>query len=91
MSESVGPVRRMERMDITPEPSFSAIYIFSLDHKMIGRQFLFVGLLMLMIGGFSPCWCAGNWPGRNPPVPGLSLSLNPIFTANGGDHSAADL
>ena len=26
-------------------------YLFSLDHKMIGRQFLFAGLLMLIIGG----------------------------------------
>ena len=26
-------------------------YIFSLDHKMIGRQFLFSGLFMLIIGG----------------------------------------
>ena len=26
-------------------------YIFSLDHKMIGRQFLFAGLLMLIVGG----------------------------------------
>ena len=26
-------------------------YIFSLDHKMIGRQFLFGGLFMLIIGG----------------------------------------
>ena len=26
-------------------------YIFSLDHKMIGRQFLFAGLIMLVIGG----------------------------------------
>ena len=33
-----------------PKPSFISHYIFSLDHKMIGRQFLFVGLLML----FSP-------------------------------------
>jgi len=27
-------------------------YIFSTDHKMIGRQFLFAGLFMLLIGGF---------------------------------------
>lgn len=26
-------------------------YLFSLDHKMIGRQFLFTALLMLVIGG----------------------------------------
>ena len=30
---------------------FVRTYIFSTDHKMIGRQFLFLGLFMLMIGG----------------------------------------
>ena len=26
-------------------------YFFSFDHKMIGRQFLFTGMFMLVIGG----------------------------------------
>lgn len=30
---------------------FIRTYIFSTDHKMIGRQFLFLGLFMLLIGG----------------------------------------
>ena len=30
---------------------FWRTYIFSTDHKMIGRQFLFLGLFMLVIGG----------------------------------------
>ncbi len=30
---------------------FWRTYIFSTDHKMIGRQFLFLGLFMLMVGG----------------------------------------
>ncbi|HWT81510.1 MAG TPA: cbb3-type cytochrome c oxidase subunit I, partial [Candidatus Methylomirabilis sp.] len=30
---------------------FWRTYIFSTDHKMIGRQFLFMGLLMLVVGG----------------------------------------
>ena len=33
------------------ELSFVRKYIFSLDHKMIGRQFLFMGLFMIIIGG----------------------------------------
>jgi cytochrome c oxidase subunit 1 len=33
------------------ELGFWRTYIFSTDHKMIGRQFLFMGLLMLIIGG----------------------------------------
>ena len=33
------------------ELGFWRTYVFSLDHKMIGRQFLFFGLLMLIVGG----------------------------------------
>src|ERR1700722_5282109 len=31
---------------------FIRTYIFSEDHKMIGRQFLFMALFMMSIGGF---------------------------------------
>ncbi len=34
------------------ELGFLRTYVFSTDHKMIGRQFLFLGLSMLIIGGF---------------------------------------
>lgn len=33
------------------EVSFIRHYVFSTDHKMIGRQFLFLGLFMMIIGG----------------------------------------
>jgi cytochrome c oxidase subunit 1 len=33
------------------EPGFIRHYIFSTDHKMIGRQFLFLGLFMMILGG----------------------------------------
>ncbi len=33
------------------EQSFIQKYVFSTDHKMIGKQFLFTTLLMLMLGG----------------------------------------
>src|SRR5207245_3181666 len=33
------------------ELGFLRTYVFSTYHKMIGRQFLFLGLLMLLIGG----------------------------------------
>jgi cytochrome c oxidase subunit 1 len=33
------------------EPSFIRHYVFSTDHKMIGRQFLFLGLFMMILGG----------------------------------------
>jgi cytochrome c oxidase subunit 1 len=50
---------------------FVRTYLFSTDHKMIGRQFLFMGLFMLLIGGFMAMlirWELG-WP--ETPVPGL--------------------
>ena len=34
------------------DQGFVRTYLFSTDHKMIGRQFLFLGLFMLAIGGF---------------------------------------
>jgi cytochrome c oxidase subunit 1 len=50
---------------------FVRTYIFSTDHKMIARQFLFLGLFMLLIGGFLAMlirWQLG-WP--ETPVPGM--------------------
>ena len=34
------------------EMSFTEKYIFPLDHKMIGMQYMFTGLLMALVGGF---------------------------------------
>ncbi len=53
------------------ELGFWRTYIFSTDHKMIGRQFLFLGLFMLIIGGLLAMlirWELG-WP--ETPVPGM--------------------
>jgi cytochrome c oxidase subunit 1 len=33
------------------EPGFIRTYVFSTDHKMIARQFLFLALFMMSIGG----------------------------------------
>ena len=57
------------------ELGFVRTYIFSTDHKMIGLQFLFLGLFMLVIGGLLALlvrWQLG-WP--ETPVPGLALAL----------------
>ena len=43
--------RRTRRMSITKNWVFSERISFRLDHKMIGRQFLFMGLLMIIVGG----------------------------------------
>ena len=53
---------------------FVRTYIFSTDHKMIARQFLFLGLFMLLIGGFLAMlirWQLGFPETRVPIVGGL--------------------
>src|SRR5438034_10534482 len=57
------------------ELSFVRTYIFSTDHKMIARQFLFMGLFMMILGGLLALvvrWQLG-WP--ETPVPGLGWLL----------------
>ncbi|MGH8060101.1 MAG: cbb3-type cytochrome c oxidase subunit I, partial [Candidatus Entotheonellia bacterium] len=57
------------------EHGFVRTYIFSTDHKMIGRQFLFLGLIMMVLGGFLAMlvrWELG-WP--ETPVPGFRWLL----------------
>jgi cytochrome c oxidase subunit 1 len=59
------------------ELGFWGTYVFSTDHKMIARQFLFLGLVMLVIGGLLAMlirWQLG-WPEQ--PVPGLFRWLFP--------------
>ncbi len=55
---------------------FLRTYVFSTDHKMIGRQFLFLGLTMLVIGGLLAMmvrWQLG-WPDK-PIVSPLNLLI----------------
>src|SRR5215471_11802390 len=48
---SVGPTHGTAVGHAHPELSFVRKYIFSTDHKIIGIQFLFSGLIFLFIGG----------------------------------------
>src|SRR5688572_154574 len=68
------------------KPSFISHYIFSLDHKMIARQFLFVGLLMLMIGGILAMLVRWQLAWPESPVPGLGFVSEPYIYPgpNGG-------
>jgi len=36
-----------------PEPGFWRKYVFSVDHKVIGTQYMFLGLVMALLGGAS--------------------------------------
>jgi cytochrome c oxidase subunit I len=61
------------------ELSFIRTYIFSLDHKMIGRQFLFMGLLMLLIGGLLAMLVRWQLAWPETPVPGLGFVPEPYI------------
>ena len=62
------------------EPAgFWSHYVFSTDHKMIGRQFLFLGLFMLIIGGTLAMLIRWQlaWPETE--VPGLGWVPEPTM------------
>jgi cytochrome c oxidase subunit 1 len=51
MSDTVAATAAHSEAVHHAEAGFWRTYVFSTDHKMIGRQFLFLGLLMLLVGG----------------------------------------
>jgi cytochrome c oxidase subunit 1 len=57
------------------EVGFWRHYIFSTDHKMIARQFLFLGLGMLVVGGLLALLVRWQLAWPETPVPGMSLLL----------------
>lgn len=70
------------------EESFVRKYIFSLDHKMIGKQFLIFGLIMFMVGGGLALlfrWQLA-WPDRPLPIIGVSKA----YQEEGEVTTAAD-
>ena len=63
-----------ESHDHHHEESFVRKYLFSLDHKMIGKQFLIFGLIMFMVGGGLALlfrWQLA-WPDKPLPIIGVS-------------------
>src|SRR5260370_14183860 len=62
------------------ELGFVRTYIFSTDHKMIARQFLFLGLFMMIIGGLLALMVRWQLAWPETPVPGLG----PILRETGG-------
>ena len=57
------------------ELGFLRTYIFSTDHKMIGRQFLFLGLLMMILGGLLALVVRWQLAWPETAVPGLQVIL----------------
>jgi cytochrome c oxidase subunit 1 len=62
-----------------PQLGFVRTYIFSLDHKMIGRQFLFMGLLMIIVGGLLAMLVRWQLAWPETPVPGLNFIPEPYM------------
>jgi cytochrome c oxidase subunit 1 len=61
------------------EPGFWRTYVFSLDHKMIGRQFFFLGLFMLIVGGFLAMLMRWQLAWPEEAVPGFSWVPEPTM------------
>src|SRR5574341_1092526 len=61
------------------ELGFLRTYIFSLDHKMIGRQFLFSGLFMILIGGLLAMMIRWELAWPETAVPGVSWVPEPYM------------
>jgi cytochrome c oxidase subunit 1 len=71
----------MELQAIHPEPtSFIWKYVFSQDHKVIAKQFLWTGLLFLLFGGTLAMLIRWQWAYPAQPVP----ALGPIFFKSTG-------
>lgn len=77
-----------ESHDHHHEETFLSKYIFSLDHKMIGKQFLIFSLIMFMIGGGLAMlfrWQLA-WPDKPLPIIGVSKT----YQEEGEIATAAD-
>src|SRR6185369_2683409 len=77
--------------DIHEEPkSFFWKYLWSTDHKMIGRQFLFTSLLMFVIGGLLALVVRLQL-GCSPSMPGVDHGLCSIKNGVGLKNMTGDL
>jgi cytochrome c oxidase subunit 1 len=61
------------------ELGFWRTYVFSTDHKMIGRQFLFLGLFMLVLGGLMAMMMRWELAWPETAVPGIRWLPEPYF------------
>ncbi len=61
------------------EQSFFRTYVFSTDHKMIGKQFLGLGLMMLVLGGILALLVRWQLAWPETPVPGMGWVPEPTM------------
>src|SRR5262245_23655924 len=63
---------------IHPDPtSFIRKYVFSTDHKVIAKQFIWAGFVFLAIGGFLAMMIRWQWAFPGQPVPLVGKMLFP--------------
>jgi cytochrome c oxidase subunit 1 len=78
----------MDLQPIHPAPkSFLRKYVFSTDHKVIARQFLWAGLVFLALGGFLAMLIRWQWGYPKEPVPLVGAVL---FPDSGGSVTPAN-
>jgi cytochrome c oxidase subunit 1 len=58
---------------------FLTTYVFSRDHKMIGKQFLFMALFMMILGGLLALMVRWQLAWPETPVPGMSWVPEPYL------------
>jgi cytochrome c oxidase subunit 1 len=61
------------------EHGFVRTYIFSTDHKMIGRQYLFYGLIMMILGGLLALFVRWQLAWPETAVPGFGWIPEPFM------------
>src|SRR3990170_4200174 len=79
MSESAGVQAMHGAHAHHEELGFLRTYAFSTDHKMIGRQFLFLGLFMLVVGGTLAMLMRWQLAWPETPVPGFGWVPEPYM------------
>jgi len=72
----------MEGSEMNSNESFWKKYIFSTDHKMIGKQYLWLGIFFLLFGGFQAMLIRWQLAYPEQPVPWWLFGF--LFEADGG-------
>jgi len=88
MSEAVAPASFSAHSTPTETPSFLRTYIFSFDHKMIGKQFLFLSFVMLVCGGLLAMLMRWELAWPETPLPLIGASQQ--FIDSGEPQTAMD-
>ena len=80
MSDSVAAAKAMHVAEVHHEElGFWRTYVFSTDHKMIGRQFLFLGLFMMILGGLMALMMRWQLAWPETAVPGFGWVPEPYM------------